>query len=134
MFPPNANHHQTPHVFNATTVYAMSNLSISQGTWPCRLRGQFEQGPDDVVSIVLLAKCARCRSASRRAKRTGLGLLSTLCVALCVNVVWMDGIGNHVFAIGTELVGYCGFAPFAVTLVPGTGCMGAYRVAPVCMA
>lgn len=48
-------------------------------------------------------------------------------------VVWMLGIGRKVVAIDTLLVGYNGFVFFAVTLVGGTGCIGAYRVGPVCI-
>lgn len=45
----------------------------------------------------------------------------------------MVGIGSGLFAIFTELVGYCGLGFFAVILVRGTGCIGAYLVAPVCI-
>ena len=60
-------------------------------------------------------------------------MLDTECVLLCVIVTRIVGIGSFVFAIGTELVGYMGEAVFLVIFVPGMGCMGAYRVAPVCI-
>lgn len=45
----------------------------------------------------------------------------------------MLGIGRKAVAITTLLVGYKGFVFFAVTVFGGTGCIGAYRVGPVCI-
>lgn len=44
----------------------------------------------------------------------------------------MLGIGKNVEANATEEVGHSGAVLVAVMAVPGTGCMGAYFVNPVC--
>ena len=47
-------------------------------------------------------------------------------------VVCIEGRGRKVLAIVTALVGHIGVAFFAVMVSPGCGCIGAYRVGPVC--
>ena len=58
--------------------------------------------------------------------------LDVLYVALTVWVVAASGVGSQVLAIFTELVGYRGLALFAVIVVPGLPCIGAYLMGPVC--
>ena len=58
--------------------------------------------------------------------------LEVLYVALMVWVVTAAGVGSQVLAILTELVGYWALAVFAVILVPGLRCIGAYLTGPVC--
>jgi hypothetical protein len=45
----------------------------------------------------------------------------------------MLGIGRKAFATLTLLVGCCGTTSFFVIFVGGMGCIGAYRVGPVCI-
>lgn len=47
-------------------------------------------------------------------------------------VVTCFGGGRKVLAMFTELVGYAALAAFAVILVPGRPCMGAYMIVPDC--
>ena len=60
--------------------------------------------------------------------------LDALTVNDMVKVVVCLGGGRKVAAICTELVGYRGLAFFAVILVPGRPCIGAYMMGPDCEA
>lgn len=88
------------------------------------------------LKVVLLGKPDNQISSSFE----GLGLrldtvFSWLDVLAVMDKVWVVicfGGGRKVAAIFTELVGYAGFAAFAVILVPGRPCIGAYMIGPDC--
>lgn len=91
-------------------------LHISR--WPC-------------LGCRLCPHLRNVRDTYNKVPLTVFSMLLTEKVCVCVMVVCTVGFGNHVVAMETLLVGYLGEKFWAVILVGGTPCIGAYFVSPL---
>lgn len=141
---PQCKHSLTP-IFATLRCYtATVHLTDSNSSYSTRVRMcVYSISPPVEKLLHIVCSGHRCRwclftpSANVRASlwqiRLTLNawLTAGLTVKEAVMVVVCLGVGRKALAIGTELVGYLGETVFAVILVPGGICMGAYLMRPV---